>query len=86
MSASQPIPTTTFVSRGRIGGVLRQRPIRNASSQPGGSDDLDTGAYEAIYYRARLILGDSLPRPARLEGKAAQRREPIGPFPRRPDG
>ncbi|HVT71221.1 MAG TPA: hypothetical protein VHF26_25980 [Trebonia sp.] len=27
--------------------------------------ELDTDAYEALYYRARLILGDSLPRPIR---------------------
>jgi hypothetical protein len=65
---------TTFVSRGRINGVVRQRPARSLAGprEPrGGSDDLDTRDYEAIYYRARLILGDSLPRPARLERKAA---------------
>jgi hypothetical protein len=62
-------PTTAFVSRGRLSGVVRERPARalDGSPAPGGTDDLDTQAYEAIYYRARLILGDSLPRPARLE-------------------
>jgi hypothetical protein len=69
VSASQTIPTTTFKSRGRLSGVLRQRPARalDGAPQPPVTDDLDTQAYEAIYYRARLILGDSLPRPARLQ-------------------
>jgi hypothetical protein len=58
--------TTTFVSRGKLSGVLRQRPGR-PELDPRGTDDLDTQAYEAIYYRARLILGDGLPRPARLQ-------------------
>lgn len=58
--------TTTFVSRGKLNGVLRQRPGR-PELDPRGTDDLDTQAYEAIYYRARLILGDTLPRPARLQ-------------------
>jgi hypothetical protein len=58
--------TTTFVSRGKLNGVLRQRPGR-PELDPRGTDDLDTRAYEAIYYRARLILGDGLPKPARLQ-------------------
>ncbi len=45
MSVSSP-STTTFVSRGRLSGVVRERAFD-----------------EALYYRARLILGDSLPRP-----------------------
>jgi hypothetical protein len=60
--------TTTFISRGRLSGVLRQRPGR-PELDPRGVDDLDTEAYEAIYYRARLILGDGLPRPARLQSR-----------------
>jgi hypothetical protein len=69
VSTSQTIPSTTFRSRGRLSGVLRQRPARavDGRPQPQVTDDLDTQAYEAIYYRARLILGDSLPRPARLQ-------------------
>jgi hypothetical protein len=68
VSATQPT-TTTFVSRGRLSGVLRQHPARalDGRLEPRATDDLDTQAYEAIYYRARLILGDSLPRPARLQ-------------------
>jgi hypothetical protein len=73
-------PTTTFVSRGRLSGVVRERAgrrsdgsagLRGAGGGPGSTADLDTQAYEAIYYRARLVLGDALPRPARLERKAA---------------
>ena len=41
--------TTTFTSRGRLRGLAREGPA----------------ADEALYYRARLILGDSLPRPSR---------------------
>lgn len=62
---------TTFSSRGRLNGVLRQGslPAEHRSTQTPRSDhasaELDTQAYEALYYRARLILGDSLPRPSR---------------------
>ncbi len=66
---------TRFVSRGRLNGVLRQHPGGGGpadvpATQPGreqhGVDDLDTQAFEALYYRARLILGEPLPRPARF--------------------
>lgn len=68
--------TTKFVSRGRLNGVLRQRPAgggppEGSNTQPGrermGADDLDTQAFEALYYRARLILGEPLPRPSRFQ-------------------
>lgn len=64
--------TTSFVSRGKLSGVLRQPTAggEGASTQPGrervGTDDLDTQAFEALYYRARLILGEPLPRPGRF--------------------
>ncbi|HXR29710.1 MAG TPA: hypothetical protein VN752_01045 [Solirubrobacterales bacterium] len=73
---SSPPAHTTFVSRGRLNGVLRQQPVgggpvSGATTQPGregqGVDELDTQAFEALYYRARLILGESLPRPARFQ-------------------
>ena len=65
---------TRVVSRGRLSGVLRQRPGGGGSgevaTQPGRErsavDDLDTQAFEALYYRARLILGEPLPRPGRF--------------------
>jgi hypothetical protein len=70
---SQP-DRTRFVSRGKLSGVLRQPagggPGEGASTQPGrervGTDDLDTQTFEALYYRARLILGEPLPRPGRF--------------------
>ena len=66
---------TQFVSRGKLNGVLRQRSSGGVApdstiTQPGrersGVDDLDTEVFEALYYRARLILGESLPRPGRF--------------------
>lgn len=66
---------TRFVSRGRLNGVLRDPvgggPAEGATTQPGrersGLDELDTQAFEALYYRARLILGEPLPRPTRFQ-------------------
>ncbi|HEX7245134.1 MAG TPA: hypothetical protein VF245_06160 [Solirubrobacterales bacterium] len=65
---------TRIVSRGRLRGVLRQAPsgggAGETSTQPGRErsavEDLDTQAFEALYYRARLILGEPLPRPGRF--------------------
>lgn len=72
---SAPPPTTRFVSRGRLNGVLRQPSggglADGHSTQPGreqrDADELDTQTYEALYYRARLVLGESLPRPPRFQ-------------------
>lgn len=72
---SGPPPHTTFVSRGRLNGVLRQGPsgggpAERSVTQPGREqsvDELDTQAFEALYYRARLILGEPLPRPGRFQ-------------------
>jgi hypothetical protein len=66
---------TQFVSRGKLNGVLRQPvgggPAEGAGTQPGRErsdvDELDTQAFEALYYRARLILGESLQRPGRFQ-------------------
>jgi hypothetical protein len=66
---------TKFVSRGRLSGVLREHaaggPAEGTGTQPGREqsalEDLDTQAFEALYYRARLILGEPLPRPARFQ-------------------
>jgi hypothetical protein len=72
---SAPPLKTTFTPRGRLNGVLRHRSSheqgerhrrdRPTPTSAGGTADLDTPAYEALNYRARLILGDALPRPAR---------------------
>jgi hypothetical protein len=63
---SRPVARTTVVSRGRLSGVLRGEPIgarRGAVAEAAGArEDVD----EAIYYRARLILGESLRRPESL--------------------
>jgi hypothetical protein len=67
-------PNTTFVSRGRLKGVLRQGPsgggpVEAGATQPGREqsiDDLDTQTFEALHYRARLILGEPLQRPGRF--------------------
>jgi hypothetical protein len=68
--------TTKFTPRGKLSGVLRERPSRQAAPgrnepQPPQADtqpaELDTQAYEALYYRARLVLGEALPRPARFQ-------------------
>jgi hypothetical protein len=59
---------TTFTSRGRLAGLIRDevpagtgqnRASRSDRPQAPGTVD------EALYYRARLILGDSLRRPGR---------------------
>jgi hypothetical protein len=69
---------TRFVSRGRLNGVLRQNlagggPADAAATQPGREqhavDELDTQTFEALYYRARLILGEPLARPGRFQGR-----------------
>jgi hypothetical protein len=72
MPGHSPI-TTKFVSRGRLRGVLRERPAMRrvaGSSQPSSSSGdtrpAEAAAFdEALYYRARLILGEALPRPGR---------------------
>jgi hypothetical protein len=54
---------TTVVSRGRLSGVLRGERLgarTGALAEAAGDRE---GVDEAIYYRARLILGESLRRP-----------------------
>lgn len=70
---SAPPPTTRFVSRGQLNGVLRRPtggdPATSGNTQPAREQvgEVDTQTYEAVYYRARLVLGDSLPRPPRFQ-------------------
>jgi hypothetical protein len=63
-------PKTTFRSRGRLTGLIRDeapagagqnRTSRVSRNEPAGR----SSAEEALYYRARLTLGESLPRPDR---------------------
>jgi hypothetical protein len=62
--------TTTFTSRGRLHGLIRdEAPAgtgQNRASRSAARDEAARGSNdEALYYRARLILGESLPRPGR---------------------
>jgi hypothetical protein len=61
---------TTFTSRGRLTGLLRdESPAgtgQNRASRSAARNEEARGSNdEALYYRARLILGESLPRPRR---------------------
>jgi hypothetical protein len=63
------VQTTTFVSRGRLAGLVRdEAPAgvgQNRTTRKANRDNGQAAADEALFYRARLILGDSLPRPER---------------------
>jgi len=63
------VATTTFRSRGRLTGLVRdESPAgigQNRTTQTDNRESELRGADEALFYRARLILGDSLPRPQR---------------------
>ena len=63
------VDRTTFVSRGRLTGLVRdEHPAgtgQNRTTQTDNRESVLGGADEALFYRARLILGDSLPRPQR---------------------
>jgi hypothetical protein len=66
---TKQISTTTFRSRGRLAGLVRdENPAgtgQNRTTQIDNRESALNGADEALFYRARLILGDSLPRPQR---------------------
>ncbi len=66
---SNRVSSTTFVSRGRITGLVRdEAPAgigQNRTSRVANRDSVPSAADEALFYRARLILGDALPRPSR---------------------
>jgi hypothetical protein len=66
---SKRVERTTFTSRGRIAGLVRdEAPAgtgQNRTSRAANRDSIQSAADEALFYRARLILGDALPRPNR---------------------
>ncbi len=66
---SKRVNQTTFISRGRITGLVRDEvPAgagQNRTSRVSNRGSGHSPAEEALFYRARLILGDSLPRPER---------------------
>jgi hypothetical protein len=63
------VEQTRFRSRGRLTGLVRdESPAgtgQNRTTQTDYRESELQGADEALFYRARLILGDSLPRPQR---------------------
>ncbi len=63
------VDRTTFVSRGRLTGLVRdENPAgtgQNRTSRSANRDSGQAAADDALFYRARLILGDALPRPQR---------------------
>ncbi|MFL5872837.1 MAG: hypothetical protein ACJ75T_05100 [Solirubrobacterales bacterium] len=66
---SRRVANTTFRSRGRLTGLVRDEfPAgtgQNRTTQAANRESALSGVDEALLYRARLILGDSLPRPQR---------------------
>jgi hypothetical protein len=59
---------TTFTSRGQLTGLLRDEAPAGTGQNRASRAREQTGRTsndEALYYRARLILGESLPRPGR---------------------
>lgn len=66
---SRRVEQTRFRSRGRLTGLVRdESPAgigQNRTTQVDNRESELRGADEALFYRARLILGDSLPRPQR---------------------
>jgi hypothetical protein len=66
---SKRVQSTTFISRGRLTGLIRdESPAgtgQNRTSRAANRDSVQSAADEALFYRARLILGDALPRPNR---------------------
>jgi len=63
------VQTTTFVSRGRLTGLVRdEAPAgvgQNRTTRKANRDNGQAAADDGLFYRARLVLGDSLPRPER---------------------
>ena len=66
---SKRVQNTTFISRGRLAGLVRdESPAgtgQNRTTRSANRNSVQSAADEALFYRARLILGDALPRPNR---------------------
>jgi len=56
---------TRFRSRGRLAGLLRDEAPAGTGTNRANRARSQPTVDEAVYYRARLILGDSLARPDR---------------------
>ena len=63
------VSRTTFTTRGRIAGLIRdEAPAgtgQNRSARSASRDDSQGNVDDAIFHRARLVLGENLPRPGR---------------------
>jgi hypothetical protein len=66
---SKRVANTTFRSRGRLAGLVRdENPAgtgQNRTSRAANRGPGQEAADDALFYRARLVLGDALPRPGR---------------------
>jgi hypothetical protein len=60
---------TTFTTRGRIAGLIRdEAPAgtgQNRTTRSANRDDPQGNADDAIFHRARLVLGENLPQRGR---------------------
>jgi hypothetical protein len=63
------ISRTTFITRGRIAGLVRdEAPAgtgQNRTTHSANRGDAQGNADDAIFHRARLVLGENLPRSGR---------------------
>ncbi len=63
------VSRTTFTTRGRIAGLIRdEAPAgtgQNRTTRSANRDDAPGNVDDAIFHRARLVLGENLPRPGR---------------------
>jgi hypothetical protein len=63
------VARTTFTSRGRIAGLVRdEAPAgtgQNRTSRSANRDDSQGNVDDAIFHRARLVLGENLPQRGR---------------------
>lgn len=63
------VSRTTFTNRGRIAGLIRdEAPAgtgHNRTTRSANRDDSEDNVDDAIFHRARLVLGENLPRPGR---------------------
>jgi hypothetical protein len=66
---AKKVSRTTFTSRGRIAGLIRdEAPAgtgQNQTTRSANRADSQGNVDDAIFHRARLVLGENLPRPGR---------------------
>ena len=63
------VSRTTFTTRGRIAGLVRdEAPAgtgQNRTTRSANRDDTQGNADDAIFHRARLVLGENVKQPGR---------------------